>query len=512
VFLKIPAPRTAASPPSTSLFLLINQIHPRRAGDTSASSTSRRSVKSVSLLCIMTKRRTEQNVKNKNMVSNTTKIILSVAGLLPLASTCEGGDVVLNLHEFQKVLRTGLDSEIVKIVDESRKFKSIGTSDQLRIHAIKSNVRRRTNSQDSTDNRDDELQLNTNPFITAEKLWEDITRHAWNKAETVKRDGHGGLSVTEHSQEAHPCPFLVCGRRQYDSDTISVEHIVALFDKQHDQSVVVSSSHNETCLILTTTAHKAQQVLNRYAQGGSLVAVPLLDISKIYYGTIDEVSSQGWAVPFREQQARLPSKESSTKNDTEAMNEWERVLSVNFAPGVGGMKEEAQLLDVVNKMMGDIQDMGEVGWLRSMGKDEAEQFLIDESLIGVPALSDMFSLTSSLRTIDNSYGNGNARIKFWHDSFRDGIESEHACSEMFTTLFVKPRSGYSGYDLVLNPTDGPPAKHYESSSSNPACVTSLIAALSAHPYVLTVKASFPIYHGWNVAKMLDAAHKYSSNR
>ncbi|KAL3794725.1 hypothetical protein ACHAW5_003734 [Stephanodiscus triporus] len=187
------------------------------------------------------------------------------------------------------------------------------------------------------------------------------------------------------------------------------------------------------------------------------------------------------------------------------MNEWERVLSVNFVPGLGGMKEEAQLLDVVNKMMGDIQDMGEVGWLRSMRKDEAEQFLIDASLIGF-----LHYLTCSPDLITayfrNMHDNDNARIKFWHDSLKDGIESEHACSEMFSTLFVKPRSGYNGYDLILNPTDGPPPKNYESSSSNPACVTSLIAALSTHPYVLSVKAYFPIYHGWHVAQSSTRAY------
>ncbi|KAL3808042.1 hypothetical protein ACHAXA_003522 [Cyclostephanos tholiformis] len=446
------------------------------------------------------------------MISNITIIILSAAGLLSVASLSEGMHDRLDLREFQQLLRTSLDSELVRIVDESRKAKSLGTFDQQRIHIRKSNVRRRANGQNNADSRDNELQLNTNPSITADNVWEDIMQHAWSKAKTIKRDGHRGLSVTEHSLEAHPCPFLVCGRKQHDSDRNGIQHIVALFGKQFDQSVTISSSHNETCLILTTTAHKVQQVLNSYEGRGSLVAVPLLDISKIHYGTIDEVSSQGWAVPFRERQGRLPDKKSSTKNETEAINDWERVISVNFAPGLGGMKEEAQLLDVVNKMMGDIQDMGEVGWLRSMRDDEAEQFLIDESLIGVPALSDMFSLTSSLRIISNTYENGNARIKFWHDSLKDGIESEHACSEMFTTLFVKPQTGYNGYDLVLNPTDGPPAKHYESSSSNPACVTSLIAALSAHPYVLSVKASFPIYHGWNVAKKLDAAYSRSFDR
>lgn len=60
------------------------------------------------------------------------------------------------------------------------------------------------------------------------------------------------------------------------------------------------------------------------------------------------------------------------KNQTETMNDWERIFVVNFAPGLGGMKEEAKLLDMVNKMMGDVQDMGEVGWLTSMQKDSAE--------------------------------------------------------------------------------------------------------------------------------------------
>jgi hypothetical protein len=440
------------------------------------------------------------------MLSNFSMTILSAAGLLSFASAGEGRPIALNLLEFQKVLRTGLDSELVKIIDESRKAEAIDT-DQRRIHIKKSNVRRRRTGQDNTGIGDDELHLNTNPSLTAEQVWEDITKHAWNKAKTIERGGHGVLSVTERPQEAHPCPFLVCTReRKQQDDGNSVQNIIELFDKKYDQSLVVSSSQKETCLILTTTAHKAQQVMDSHEGTQYLAVVPLPDISKIHYGTIEEVSSQGWTVPFHEQQGQPPDKESSTKNETEAMNEWERVLSVNFVPGLGGMKEEAQLLDVVNKMMGDIQDMGEVGWLRSMRKDEAEQFLIDASLIGVPALSDMFSLTSSLQIIGNIHENDNARIKFWHDSLKDGIESEHACSEMFSTLFVKPRSGYNGYDLVLNPTDGPPPKNYESSSSNPACVTSLIAALSTHPYVLSVKAYFPIYHGWHVAQKLDAAY------
>jgi len=120
----------------------------------------------------------------------------------------------------------------------------------------------------------------------------------------------------------------------------------------------------------------------------------------------------------------------------------------------------------------------------------------------LPALSDMFSLTSS--TFNGANTNDNSRVKFWKDSFREGLETEHACSEMFSTLFVKPRAGYYSYDLVLNPLDGPPPKEYESSASNSACVISLVAALSMHPYVLSVKAgNVPIYQGWNIISKLN---------
>ncbi|KAL3794724.1 hypothetical protein ACHAW5_003733 [Stephanodiscus triporus] len=246
------------------------------------------------------------------MLSNFSLTILSAAGLLSFASAGEGRHIALNLLEFQQVLRTGLDSELVKIIDEYRKSEAIDT-DQRMIHIKKSNVRRRRTGQDNTGIRDDDLHLNSNPSLTAEHV-EDITKHAWNKAKTIERGVHGVLSVTERPQEAHPCPFLVCthGRKQQDEGN-SVQNIIALFDKKYGQSLVVSSSQEETCLILTTTAHKAQQVMDSHEGTQYLAVVPLPDLSKIHYGTIEEVSSKGWTVPFHEQQGQSPDKESSTK-------------------------------------------------------------------------------------------------------------------------------------------------------------------------------------------------------
>lgn len=432
-------------------------------------------------------------------------IVLIALGVLSFASAGSSGERALNLSAFQRVLRTDLDSELAKIVDGSQ--RNIHQPDQRDVHAKRSShVRRRTADQSIYEQPDlvSSSRASASPSFSTDHVWDDLLDFAWKTAWVIKRDEHG-LSVTSNSEDAHPCPFLICsrGRKDPSSDSISsVQDIITLFDKQYEESLLLSSSHNETCLILTTTALQVHQVMETHKSRQSLAAVPLLDITKIHAGTIDEVASRGWSVPFNElsHQQKSNSGTPSTKNETDAINEWERMIVVEFVPGLGGMKEEAELLEVVNDMMADIQDMGEVGFLRSLNKAEAEEYSIDESLVGVPALSDMFSLTSSLRNI-----NGNARITFWHDSLKNGIESEHACSEMFSTLFVKPRPGYYSYDLVLNPSDGPPPQDYESSASNPACVISLIAAISTHPYVLSVEANFPMYHGWHVAQKIDSA-------
>lgn len=428
---------------------------------------------------------------------------LIASGLLSVISA--QSDLAMSLSEFQRLLRTGLDNELVKIISDEthRRANTLHPSSQETNPSKRSHVRRRTAVQ--SEHGDFYSDANNNPS-SSDFVWNELTQHAQNVVRTISRGKRGSLTVTDNPNEAHSFPFLICkrGRRDHSSDSSYVDDILAMFDKQHgESSIITTSSRTETCLIVTTTALKVQQVSEIYEESAfNLIALPMLDIAKIRYGTIDEVSSQGWSVPFRAPHDDEMSNKSSLKNETEELYNWERIIEVEFVPGLGGMKEEAQLLAVVNMMMGDIQDMGEVGWLRSLGKDAADKYLIHESLTGVPSMSDIFSLTSSLRGINGN--NGNLRIKFWQESFRSGIEAEHACSEMFTTLFVKPRPGYYGYDLVLNPSDGPPPQEYDSSASNSACVVSLIAGLSVHPYVQSVKANFPIYHGWHVAQELDS--------
>jgi hypothetical protein len=233
--------------------------------------------------------------------------------------------------------------------------------------------------------------------------------------------------------------------------------------------------------VLTLTTSDASQGISSYNGRHDIIAMPLVDIIKIQQNTIDETSSLGWSVPYVNNSKADPSP-SLSNNVTERLGQWERLIIVDFAPGLGGMREESELLTVVNEIMSDIQDMGEMGWLHRLNEQERQSYEVDESVALVPTLSDMFSLTATLNN-SSSVGkdiHSNTRIAFWNEAFERGIESEHACSEMFSTLFVKPRSGYYSFDLILNPADGPPPSDYESSASNPACVSSLIAGLSVH--------------------------------
>ena len=329
---------------------------------------------------------------------------------------------------------------------------------------------------------------NPTAVYRSEDVWDDIVKHSWEIADTIKRDARGNLNRAICSEdEPLPVPFLVCGEGHLDFNDIT-----ASFDKLEYEAMSVTTFHRDMCLLLSTNSAEGREVVDSF--GGSLTSLPLPDVAKIHPGTIDEILSTGWSVPFGKKQV------SNESNSTEMMNQWERMLIADLTPELSGLEEESELLEIVNVIMNDIQDMSEVGWYQKMeDEEEKRMYSLEETTENIPSLSDFFSLTAIASAKPD-----NQRFRFWQEVFKSGIESKHICSTMFSTLFVKARSGYSSFELVLNPMDGPPAQEYESSASNPKCVLSLVAALSAHPYVLSVKANFPAYHGWNVAQLVDS--------
>lgn len=405
---------------------------------------------------------------------------------ISLVKSSSAPEQFFSLEHFQRVLRSSLDSELERMTDEKVSTAQETTS----IHAKSKPSMRRVSIQSSGEDiikSRASFERSSGHVYTSEDIWDDIVQHTWNTADTIMRSEEQSLTRASYNDdETLAVPFLVCGEGHLDFNDI-----VASFNKLEEEAMLVSSSHDELCLVLSTTSDEGRDVIDSF--GGSLIGVPLPDVSKIHSGTIDEVLSKGWSIPFSQEQ------KAKKSNATEMINHWERIIIVDFTPELGGMKEESDLLEVVNIITNDIQDMGEVGWFQKMDAQEKLKYSLDESTIDIPSISDVFSLTATANAAPD-----NLRHRFWREIFKNGIESKHVCSTMFSTLFVKARSGNYSFELVLNPMDGPPAQDYESSASNPNCVASLVAALSIHPFVLSVKANFPTYHGWNVAQLMDS--------
>lgn len=409
----------------------------------------------------------------------------------------------ISLADIQRLLRTDLDNELKKITHDGSLIQdSAQLIDTSSIHSKRSYVRKRSENN-QVDNSVPPTVSNVAAAATysVDDIWNSLVTHAWDTVESMRRGGTGSLIRlrTTNKEPTMPCPFLLCtmamkGQTQHSSTVNVYNNILTNFNKSYEESLLVKSAPNETCGILTLNAFEAREGISRHymAQHNNvdsvvtlqnIVAMPLIDIMKIHTGTVDEVSSLGWSVPYvNKTDILVPSNRATLTNATKKLNQWERLIIVDFSPGIGGMKEERELLDVVNTMMSDIQDMGEVGWLQRMNEQERQDYEVDESVTLVPALSEMFSLTATLNNITavSNDANTNTRVSFWNEAFALGIESSHACSEMFSTLFIKPRSGYHNFDLILNPADGPPPSDYDSSASNPACVASLVAGLSIH--------------------------------
>lgn len=418
-------------------------------------------------------------------------IMVSISFSFLAAATTEYKS--LPLMDVQRILRTDLDSELAKItLDDSPVQKIQKLSDTSSIHSKqRSNVRRRNIKNNQNDKPVSIPASNGAASDRAvDRIWSNVLEHAWDVAKSIRRSSIGSFVREANTDgEAIPCPFLVCTmdikgpKRQSSYTNHAYDDLISAFNKSYEETLLVKSAHNETCTILTLSTSVASQGMRQYQGEQNMAMMPLVDVMKIQSGTVDEVSSLGWTVPYRNSSnAAVSNKASISANITEKLNQWERLITVDFAPGLGGMKEESELLKVVNTMISDIQDMGEVGYLQRLNEQERRAYEVDESIALVPALSEIFSLTATLNNSSDVREDNrpNTRVEFWNDAFERGIESQHACSEMFSTLFVKPRSGYYSFDIILNPADGPPPSDYNSSASNPACVTSFVAGLSTH--------------------------------
>ena len=369
-----------------------------------------------------------------------------------------------------------------------------------------------------------------NNITSTEQVWLNLMDHAWSTADffcshnTDEDQEEGSSSSIELRHKL--CPFLICS-----SSGIGQDVSLLLDDYVYLPIIEYPSDDDDdkNCVVLQTTPSRARTIISEKDQE-ALVVQPLLDVMKIHPNTIDMVTSPGWKVPFIHEDD-YHSVSSSPHNASEASKHWERTLTVHLVAGLD-LDSESKSISTLEDIINDIQDMSEVGWLKrqddpTMFKPWQEEHLVQQGLVGVPALSDMFSLTSLLPhtnspskdyPVDNNItknqpqedstntkkkSKSNDRVAFWDTILSNGLESSHACTSLFSTLYVEPRlkdgAYYNVFDIILNPKDGAHSKDYASSASNVDCVTSFLVGLSVHPYVMSVESNVPKYYGWSVA-------------
>ena len=370
---------------------------------------------------------------------------------------------------------------------------------------------------------------NNNNIKSTEEVWLNLMENAWSTADffcshNTEDQEEGSSSSLEHKL----CPFLICS-----SSGIGQDVSLLLDDYVYLPTIEYPSDDDDdrNCVVIQTMPSRARKIISEKDQE-ALVLQPLLDVMKIHPNTIDMVTSPGWKVPFiHEDDYHSVSSSSSSHNASEASKHWERTLTIHLVAGLD-LDSESKSISTVNGIINDIQDMSEVGWLKrqddpTMFRPWQEEHLVQQGLVGVPALSDMFSLTSSLphtkspskdyqdtnnitknqpqddSTNTKKKSKSNDRVAFWDTILSNGLESSHACTSLFSTLYAEPRlkdgTYYNVFDIILNPKDGAHSKDYASSASNVDCVTSFLVGLSVHPYVMSVASNVPKYYGWSVA-------------
>ena len=352
----------------------------------------------------------------------------------------------------------------------------------------------------------------------AEDIWNSLVEHGWEmtaisegidsdsleERSGVRSDNFGAPAMAEKSS-----PFLVCTRGGQMSGYERLQPVLVEFGADQADTLVVSNQQDETCRFVTSTASTAISVSGKMVDSLSFAVIPVLDMMKISLGTIDEVSSDRWAIPTPSSRSRaLAIMQNGTLSEDDFSNEWDRSIMVGLAPGIGG-RSDGECEAIASTIIADVRSMAREGSRRRRLKETTATSNLRRARIEVEqddrlkamSVSDAFSATS---TLSNSPGRRHLRSSaknVWSRALERGLESNHMCATMFNELDIRLRYGNKGFEYILNPysgnnesntdTDQSTSTSYddESSASNTDCVISFIAALSTHPYVVTVESN-----------------------
>lgn len=339
----------------------------------------------------------------------------------------------------------------------------------------------------------------------ADSIWSGLVQHGWDMAasttsndDEIVVDGVGERSSAHTAAaEEKQSSFLVCARGGNMSGYERLQPVLNGFGVDISATMVVSNLPDETCRFVTTAASKAQSLAGKVVDGLTLAIIPVFDMMKISLGTIDEISSERWAIPpslSNNNRALAVLSNGTWQNDDS--NDWDRSIMVGLAPGVGG-KSDLECETIAGAIIADIKVMAEEGLRRRrrqlQGLSSATSSVnlrggTKQTPSSHLSVSDAFSATSARFDNPNRRHLLDSTSNVWSRAIERGLESHHMCASMFDDIDIRLRHGNKGFEYILNPMNAISTDD-ESSASNTDCVISFIAALSTHPYVVTVESN-----------------------
>jgi len=353
-----------------------------------------------------------------------------------------------------------------------------------------------------------------NRAAEADSIWSGLVQHGWDMATSTSNNAVEIDRVDEQSSaptavaEEKLSSFLVCARGGDVSGYERLQPVLKGFGVDLSATMVVSNLQDETCRFVTTDASKALSLEGKVVDGLTFAIIPAFDMMKISLGTIEEVSSERWAIP--------PSSSNNNRalavlsNGTwhgENSNDWERSIMVGLAPGIGS-KSDIECKTIAGAIIADVKVMAEEGSRRRRrqlqessstsfnlrgGTKQIETADIGDDSDNISS-SSTFSITDAFSATSDRFNNANRRnliestSDVWSRAIDRGLESHHMCSSMFDDIEIRLRHGNKGFEYILNPTNTI-SGNAESSASNSDCVLSFIAALSTHPHVVAVESN-----------------------
>jgi len=362
-----------------------------------------------------------------------------------------------SLEDFKNVLYTEIHNEI-EVVKQNK--------------ASRRRLRKRGKNDDHFQSDQDDV-------------WNHVVDHGWSLAGISKIKDNNGYEETHSSnvpiKEDQSFPFMVCSQSpRIKFGYQRLQHLAQAIGIKTENIIPVFNDDLKTCFHVSLNVQNAQYLQTKTFKRIKYSIVPVLDLMKLPVNSLKEVTQDYWKI--------TPPTQGRDSND----GDWERTIHVGLSPNTVNTfddksSHEAEIKSKASTVLRDIQSMGQEGSRQRRRQLKGERRSDDQSVI-MP-ITDAFSLTSKKISSRRLQFLELGRAESLSNSLANGIESDHNCQTMFSSLNIIVHR--NDFDIVLNPKNI--AFEYDkSSAANTHCIVSLMIALSTHPSVITVEPDTPI--------------------